>query len=246
MTANNNNERLKKNCVVVMPCYNSGGRVRSAAQNALAHVERVVVVDDGCTDDSMASLADLPLQTVRFSRNRGKGHALIAGVRAALEMAEVQVIALMDADGQHDANALPGLFDRFKEEAADLVIGARQFDKRQVPWRSRFGNRVTVWVMAKLCGRRLPDTQCGFRLLSPRFARAFVAHVPGGRYETEMRMLLLAIQRDYRIVSAPIATLYEPGNPSSHFRKFQDSLRVYTALIQQLFARKKWEEDGDV
>ncbi len=236
---NEQKRMLKENAVVVIPCYNSGDRVRGAVMGALTHVARVVVVDDGCTDGSMDALVDMPVEIVCFPHNRGKGHALIAGIRTALALPDVAVIALMDADGQHDAAELPGLFAYFLGEDADLLIGARRFEGATVPWRSRFGNQVTAWVMARLCGRRLPDTQCGFRLLSPVFARHFVEHTPGGRYETEMRMLLLAIQQGFRIASAPIATLYEPGNPTSHFRKVRDSLLVYWALTQMLFLRKR-------
>ncbi len=230
-------DTLKKNTVVVIPCYNSGNRAHDAVLGALARVERVIVVDDGSADGCMETIVDMPAQTIRFPRNRGKGHALIAGIRAALELPDVMAIALMDADGQHDPAELPGLFAQFQAAEADLLIGARRFDEETTPWRSRFGNRVTIGVMWLLCGRRLPDTQCGFRLLSPQFARHFVERIPGGRYETEMRMLLLALKGGFHIVSAPIATLYEPGNPTSHFRKVRDSMRVYWALAQMALVR---------
>ncbi len=233
----NDNHTLRKDAVVVIPCFNAGYRLKGAVENALAQVEHVIIVDDGSTDGCMDAVAGLPVQTIVFQKNRGKGHALIEGIRKALESEGTEVVALMDADGQHDAAELPGLYQRFWSEGADLLIGARTFDRERVPWRSRFGNKVTVWVMGVLCGRRLPDTQCGFRLLSPRFARQFVDKVPGGRYETEMRMLLLAIREGFHIVSTPIATLYEPGNVSSHFRKIRDSFRIYWALMQNVFFR---------
>ncbi len=223
---------LRKNTVVIIPCFNAGNRLKGAVENALAQVNRVIVVDDGSTDGCMEAIAGLPVQLITFKNNRGKGHALIAGIRTALEAEGAGVVALMDADGQHDAAELPGLYQCFQSENADLVIGARTFDREQVPWRSRFGNKVTAWVMGILCGRHLPDTQCGYRLLSLRFAQRFVDKVPGGRYETEMRMLLLAISEGFNIVSTPIATLYEPGNVSSHFRKIRDSFRIYWALLQ--------------
>lgn len=230
-------ESLRKNVVVVIPCFNAGNRLAGAVQGALAQVDRVIVVDDGSTDGCLEGVKGMHVQTLTFPENRGKGHALIAGIRAALELQDVTVIALMDADGQHDATELSGLFAGFKSESADMVIGTRCFDKQQVPWRSRFGNKMTVWVMGVLCGRRLPDTQCGFRLLSPRFARTFVDKIPGGRYETEMRMLLLAIREGLNIASAPIATLYEPGNPTSHFHKVRDSFRIYRVLMQNVLFR---------
>ena len=242
MTRTENNikqKSLQKNVVVVIPCFNAGNRLGGAVQGALAQVERVIVVDDGSPDRFMEGIKGMTVQTVTFDEKRGKGHALIVGIRAALELQDVAVIALMDADGQHDATELPGLYQCFQSEQADLVIGTRCFDRQQVPWRSRFGNQMTVWVMDILCGRHLPDTQCGFRLLSPRFARTFVERIPGGRYETEMRMLLLAIREGFHIVSSPVATLYEPGNPSSHFRKVRDSFSIYWALLQNVLSHER-------
>ena len=219
--------------VVVIPCFNAGDRVRAVVAAVRSQVARVILVDDGSTDGGADQATDLA-QVLRFERNRGKGHALIAGIEQALNMPDLRVIALMDADGQHDAGALPGLYDAFLHEQADLLVGARRFDRRQAPWASRIGNKTTAWITARMFGCDLPDTQSGFRLLSPRFARAFVNTVPGGRYETEMRMLVMAIRGDYKIASAPIATIYEAGNANSHFRKIRDSLRVYVALLQEM------------
>ncbi len=223
---------LKHNAAVVIPCYNAGARVSAAAAGALAHVDAVIVVDDGCTDGCIAPLETMPVQLLRFEHNRGKGHALIAGIAQASLLPHLEAIILMDADGQHDPCELPALYAAYRREGADLVIGARCFDQGRIPWRSRFGNKATAMVTAWLFRRRLPDTQSGYRVLSPAFARAFVARATGGRYETEMEMLLLAIFDKVKIVSVPIAAIYEPGNRSSHFRKFRDSARIYAALAR--------------
>ncbi len=225
---------LKSRVVAVIPCYNAGARVRSALKNVLEGVDRVILVDDGSTDGGTAGLEALPIIRITFPRNRGKGHALIAGIRHALSLPDMDAIALLDADGQHDPKDLPLLVSSFLDQQADLVVGARRLDKDQTPWRSRFGNQITARLAGRLFHCPLSDTQCGYRLLSPRFAASFVNAVPGGRYETEMLMILFAIQGGYKLLSTPVATLYEPGNKSSHFRKIRDSLRIYAALWRVL------------
>lgn len=230
--------KLSRDAVVVIPCYNTGDRVEQVTAAVREYVERVIVVDDGSTDGCAANLDDVA-QVIRFTRNRGKGHALIAGIKEALSLPDAGVIILMDADGQHDPHELPGLFSAFEREQPDLLIGARRFDGRLVPWPSRFGNRVTAWLTTRVFGRRLPDTQSGLRLLAPGFAHVFVEQTPGGRYETEMRMLLLALRGNFKLAFAPITTIYEAGNTASHFRKIRDSIRVYLALIQDLFRKSR-------
>jgi len=228
---------LYTSAAVVIPCYNAGHRVRGVAGHALNMVERVILVDDGSTDGSAESLSNLPVNVVRFKRNRGKGAALLAGFKAALDCAAVACVIVVDADGQHDPLEIPRLHQAFKEHNADLVIGARTFDPALVPWRSRFGNRLTVAVTRWLFNQYLPDTQSGFRLLSRPFAESVLATVAEGRYETEMAIIVKAIRERRTIVSVSIRTIYEAGNVSSHFRKVRDSLRIYRVLFQAALHR---------
>lgn len=224
--------RLPDDLVAVVPCYNAGTRVQGVIQGLLPLVESVVVVDDGSTDGCIEPLRDLPLRLVSFPENRGKGFALKAGYLEALADPKVECVAVLDADGQHDPAELPRLYEAFHAEEADLVIGSRCFDGADVPWPNRFGNRLTVHLTRWLLGRHLPDTQSGYRLLSRRFLEAVLPEVAGGRYEFEMQLLGKAILGDYRLCPVPIKTIYERGNPSSHFRKVVDSWRVFRTLLR--------------
>jgi glycosyltransferase involved in cell wall biosynthesis len=202
-------------------------------------------VDDGSTggagEDAAAPFADgVRVQLIRFPQNRGKGHALLAGFRTLLEMPALNCMAVLDADGQHDPRELPRLHQRFEYKHADLLIGARTFDGPRVPWASVFGNKATRWVTHTWLGWDLPDTQSGYRLHSRRLIEAIVSEVQGGRYETEMEILVMALAGDYRVASEPIRTIYEAGNPTSHFRKLSDSLRIYCRLYR---AVRRWRRE---
>jgi glycosyltransferase involved in cell wall biosynthesis len=222
---------------VIIPCYNAGHRIRPVAEAALLQSPRVLVVDDGSTDGCIDSLNDLPVQVLTLPENRGKGHALLAGFRKILADPAVAAICMLDADGQHDPAEIPRLAAPVLAGEAAFVIGVREFGGSHVPLRSRFGNRVTAWVTRLLLRRRLPDTQCGFRVLSRSFALRVLDTVAGGRYETEMAMIIRAVRDGVPIDSVPIQTRYEPGNASSHFRKFQDSFRIYRRLLAAVLAR---------
>jgi glycosyltransferase involved in cell wall biosynthesis len=223
---------LPHDLTAIVPCYNAGDRLRPVAEGILARLSRLIIVDDGCTDHSIDSLRDLPVDILALTPNRGKGHALLAGLRRGLEDPDCAALCLLDADGQHNPAEIPRLYDAFRDSGADLVIGARVFNGGHIPWRSRFGNKITILATALLLRHRLPDTQCGFRLLSRSFAERVVAAIEGGRYETEMAIIALAIRERREIVSVPISTIYEEGNVCSHFRKFQDSYRIYARLFR--------------
>jgi|LSQX01.1.fsa_nt_gb glycosyltransferase involved in cell wall biosynthesis len=226
---------MSEKTVVIIPCYNAGPRLEKVLDELHVFTGPVIVVDDGSTDGGTDFLKERDIQTVVFPENRGKGHALLAGLRAALALEMVERILLMDADGQHDPAEIEGLLAASEKEEADLLVGARQIDRKSMPLRSHFGNMVTAWISAHIFRCPLPDTQCGFRVLSRDFAEQFAAYSQGGRYETEMEMILFALRQGSRLASAPVATVYEPGNRSSHFRKIQDSFRIYRTLLRAWF-----------
>jgi len=223
---------LSPDITAIVPCFNAGDRVRPVAEGILRQLPSLIVVDDGSTDGAIDAMHDLPLDILRLNPNRGKGHALLAGIRRALENPDCACICLLDADGQHNPTEIPRLYEAFKNTGADLVIGTRVFSGGHIPLRSRFGNKVTIFATALLLRHRLPDTQCGFRLLSRNFAERVLDVIEGGRYETEMAIIALAIRERRRIESVPISTIYEAGNASSHFRKFHDSYRIYARLFR--------------
>jgi len=224
---------------IVIPCYNAGNAVVSVVAQTVAAASRVIVVDDGSTDGCTAQLPSMPVTMIVFPTNRGKGFALLEGFRTALAMPDVEAAVVLDADGQHDPSEIPALCEKWRETGADLVIGARTFDRRLVPFWSWFGNMATVRVMAWLFGIQLPDTQSGFRLHSRRFLESIVETIPGGRYETEMAIVLKALREGYAVATTPIRTVYETGNPTSHFRRLRDSMRVYRTLASAWFRRMR-------
>ena len=66
---------------VVMPTYNNGGTLRDVVERVLTFCNDVIVVNDGCTDDSASILASFgeKITVVDYGRNRGKGYALKKG-----------------------------------------------------------------------------------------------------------------------------------------------------------------------
>jgi glycosyltransferase involved in cell wall biosynthesis len=229
---------LRADMVAIVPCYNAGPLVKPVVTKLIEMLDHVIVVDDGSTDGATQELEELPITLLKHDVNRGKGHALLTGYQEALKIPNAVAICVLDADGQHDPDELPALFDAFLQKDADLVIGSRVFTGGHVPWRSRFGNQLTATITAILLGKRFPDTQSGYRMLSRPYAAAVVENVPGGRYETEMEIFVKAVCGKWRVVPVPIKTIYESGNVSSHFNKYRDSFLVYFRLLQAILRHR--------
>lgn len=239
MANGDNGESMRQRLAAVVPCYNAGDRVGPVVRSLLAQLEHVVVVDDGSTDGATAPLQALGASVIQFPENKGKGVAMLAGFRAALAAEDVTGVVIVDADGQHDTGELARLWETFVREDADLAIGTRTFDGKHVPLRSKVGNKFTALTTRILIGAAIPDTQSGFRIHSRRFLEDIVKTIRGGRYETEMEILVNAARGRYKIAAAPIRTIYETGNASSHFNKYRDSWRVIRKLFAAALKRKK-------
>jgi glycosyltransferase involved in cell wall biosynthesis len=224
-------QKLSKSLAVIVPTYNAGGLVKDVVNALEDYVHTVWVVNDGSTDGCTDDLKSDVTRVLDLPENHGKGYALVQGYRKALEDDSIQCVAVLDADGQHDARDLPRLYETYLREEADFLIGSRDFVMGYVPLRSRIGNQVTLVVSGLMLGAWLKDTQSGFRLVSRKYLEEVLPTITGGRYETEMEMIAKAVHGDFKVASEPIRTIYDEGNKSSHFHVVRDSFLIYTKLI---------------
>ncbi|HQH52746.1 MAG TPA: glycosyltransferase family 2 protein [Candidatus Hydrogenedentes bacterium] len=228
---------MRAHLAAVVPCYNAGRRVRAVVEGLMELLDHVYVVDDGSTDGSARSVDGLCATVVTFSENRGKGFAMLAGFETALKEPGIRAVAILDADGQHNPSELPHLYRAFLEHEADLVVGTRTFTRGEIPLASWFGNSLTAFLTKLLLGQTITDTQSGYRIHSRRFLEDVLKTILGGRYETEMAILIKAAREDYTLVAEPIQTIYEEGNRSSHFNKIRDSFRIYRTFFRTALKR---------
>ena len=100
-----------------------------------------------------------------------------------------------------------------------------------VPLRSRLGNDVTALLFRGTTGWRLRDTRTDLRGY-PAGGYDWLLEVAGSRYEYELSALLRARELGLEVEEIGIATVYEPGNASSHLRPLRDSARIYAAPLR--------------
>jgi glycosyltransferase involved in cell wall biosynthesis len=129
-------------CDLVLPCRDEG----PALEELLPRVPdayRVIVVDNGSTDDT-AAVARRHGATVVTEGRPGYG----AAVHAGLEAATAEYVAFMDGDGSFDPAELARLLDDVREGRADLAVGRRRPASSGVwPWHARVGNALVVaWL----------------------------------------------------------------------------------------------------
>ena len=196
---------------------------------------RIIVVDDGSHPDRkgyFAKAREQGAEVLEHAVNLGKGRALKTAFNHILNTYGLSAQAVCaDADGQHRLPDVIAVADRLAAEPDQLVMGCRNFDGEGIPFRSRFGNKLTRFVFRLLCGVRVSDTQTGLRGLSGGTMEKFL-HSRGERFEFEMNMLIDARDHDVDIVEVPISTVYIAENETSHFNPLRDSARIYSVFLK--------------
>jgi len=197
--------------------------------------QMIVVVDDGSgaeCESIFREVAGLPrVEVVRHAVNLGKGAALKSGINLALcRFPDLSGVVTVDADGQHDPEDVRRVAASFRAQPQSLVLGVRDFGG-DIPLRSKLGNRITRQVLHAAVGQKVVDSQTGLRAV-PRELLPGLLRVSASGYEFELEMLIAAKHMGLRVVEQPIRTIYQPGNPSSHFRPIRDSMRIYFLLLR--------------
>ena len=180
-------------------------------RGAIVHLP-VLVVDDGSKDATAAEGEEAGADLVIQRPNQGKGAALRAGFRWALERGFDAVVTL-DGDGQHDPGSIPAFLAARTVAGDALVIGCRDF--RRMPLVRRAANSLGGRAFSWAVGRDIPDNQSGYRLIDRRLMVALLASRETG-FAFEVEMITTCIRGGWPMAWVPIHTIY--GDEPSHIR----------------------------
>ena len=219
-------ERLSAlKCAVIITTYNNAGTIATVIADVKEYSSDVIVVNDGCTDNTAEILAGIEdIRVIDYGKNKGKGYALKLGLKRAYEWGYDYAITI-DADGQHYADDIPVFIDRIEEEPNSLLVGARNLAADNMPSKNTFANKFSNFWYRVETGNRLTDTQSGYRLypLKPLQNIRLLTR----RYEFEVEIIVRAAWRGINVENVPIKVYYPPVEERvSHFRPFKDFTRI--------------------
>ena len=216
-----------KYCVII-PVYNSKNHIADVINSVLHYADNLIVVNDGSTDGTVEILNAPTMQNkfelVSIAKNMGKGYALRQGFHRALQLGFTHAVTL-DADGQHLAGDIPLVMQKAIENPEGLIIGSRKFNNPNMPRANIFANKFSIFWFMVQTGRKLPDTQTGFRVYPLR--KIETIRLFTNRYETELELLVRSAWRNIPLIPQTINVYYPPKNERiSHFRHFRDFFRI--------------------
>lgn len=217
------------NPVALVPVYNHAATVGAVVQALHDLALPVILIDDGSDAECAATLDALarsPKTTLlRLPMNGGKGTAVIAGLREAHAEGYSHALQL-DADGQHDASALPEFIAAMRETPQAVIVGFPRYDA-SVPAGRLLGRYVThVWVWINTLSRRIRDSMCGMRIYPLATTLPVLDSMPQqSRMEFDTEILVRLDWAGAPIRNLPILVRYPPDGVS-HFRLWQDNARI--------------------
>ena len=206
----------------LMPTYNNGGTLRDVVERVLTFCADVIVVNDGCTDDSAEILASFGdrIIVVDYGQNRGKGYALKQGFKKAKQMGFDYALTI-DSDGQHFPEDIPLFVEALEQHPGALIVGSRNLNQENMPGGNTFANKFSNFWFKVQTGIDLPDTQTGYRLYPLRS----LPHILSARYEAELSLLVFSAWRGIDLVPIKVNVFY-PEDRVTHFRPFWDFFRI--------------------
>lgn len=219
-----------KDTVILIPVYDPNENIMKTFIKELEkEFTNIVFVNDGCSSNHDKFMNNLSKKypVIKHNINLGKGRGLKNGINYILnEYPNLKCIVTADCDGQHSVKDIKRCMEVCLKNQDSLVLGVRDFDNPNVPFKSKYGNKITRNILYVLTGIKISDTQTGLRAMSLDVAKELV-DVQGERYEYETNVLIATKEKNITIKEVIIDTIYINNNETSHFNPVKDSLRIY-------------------
>lgn len=222
---------------MIIPAYNEQKSIGQVIEQTV-HVMKsmrvpyeIIVVDDGSTDTTTRKAFAHKVTVVTYPKNRGKGYAL----RKGFQQAQGEFIVTIDSDGSHRPEEIPGLLTPLFS-GTDIVAGSRFMSKARdfTTGINRVGNFLFNTAIAALTGRRVTDSQTGFRALKKGVIDKMNLDSTG--FEIESEITVKGLKNGFKFQEKPI-TCKKRRYDISRLKILRDGQRIIKTIIKANFAK---------
>lgn len=226
------------NVVVILPSLEPDHNLKQLVNNLIElNFKHIIIVNDGSGSEYNKYFDDLKKHTechvVTHEHNKGKGEALktaFSYYQQNFDSNKFHGVVTADADGQHLAIDIKKCAEALVEKSDALILGVRNFNLENIPFKSKIGNITTSKIMNLLFGEKIIDTQTGLRAISNQNIEIF-KNDKGSRFEYEINMLITALNQNIEIKQIEIQTIYYENNRQTHFDAIKDSFKIYRVIL---------------
>ena len=152
--------------IVCIPAYNEETKIKDVIKKSLPYVDKVVVCDDGSTDDTAVLAKKAGAVVIYHEKNLGYG-AAISTLFDYCRKNNAEIMVTLDGDGQHNPDQIPDLINVILKHKVDVVIGSRSLrDDKDLPSYRRAGIKIITSTINSATNLKVTDSQSGFRAYS--------------------------------------------------------------------------------
>jgi glycosyltransferase involved in cell wall biosynthesis len=206
---------------LIIPAYNEEKGVPLVIEEYLDKVDEIIVVDDGSTDKTFEVAKKYDVKLYKHETNKGK----VAALRTGVEHATCDIIIFTDADFTYPAKYVLDFIKEI-EKGADLVLGARIENIKNMPLLNKIGNHIFSFLATYIGCITVTDSQTGYRAFKREMFDKL--HVNAKSLEFETKMTVRAAKLGYKIVEIPIE--YRERVGKSKLRPIRDGIKMFFAL----------------
>ncbi|MFH0839740.1 MAG: glycosyltransferase family 2 protein [Candidatus Omnitrophota bacterium] len=218
---------------ILIPAYNESEHMGDLVRKLRSVGFTPIVIDDGSKDNTAEKAKEAGAKVIKHEKNLGKGEALKTGFAEAVKD-DYDAVVIMDGDAQHSPDDIERLVKTAEKNPGAMIIGNRMGNARNMPFARKLTNRFMSLLVSGICRQRIPDSQCGFRLIREDLLKHL--RIDSSRFEVESEILIKASARGVKIISVSIETLY--GRESSQINPFWDTCRFIYFLLKLALNRK--------
>jgi glycosyltransferase involved in cell wall biosynthesis len=227
--------------LVLIPSYNPGPKVFSTVRAALDQWSPVWVVVDGSSDGSKERLlgmtaAEPGLRVLILPENRGKGAAVLHGIREAM-LAGFTHALTMDSDGQHPAERIPAFMQASLAQPNAMVLGCPVFDSSAPSLRVKGRKISNWWANLETLWSGIGDSLYGFRVYPLAALERVMRHqLWMRRFDFDVEAVVRLCWRGVRPLNLPASVRYFRADEGgvSHFNYWRDNV-LLTWMHARLF-----------
>ncbi len=192
---------------IIIPAWNEEERIAVVLEQLCALDYKIIVVDDGSSDQTYKIASSYPVTLLRHKINRIQGAALQTGNDYALARG-ADIIVHFDADGQFLVDEIKDVVQPILDNQADIVFGSRFLDKKsEIPWlKEKIYFPIGRIINRVLFGIKSSDPQSGFRAMTGQTARKIRIEQDDFSHCTEI--MAKAFEYKLRIKEVPITVVY--------------------------------------
>jgi dolichyl-phosphate beta-glucosyltransferase len=229
---------------LVVPVYNGADRLPASLQElraylcALTYSWELILVDDCSNADTRKVLDEFAesmpnVRLIRNEENRGKGHAVTRGMRAAVGKYRV----FTDADLAYPATEVGKILADL-EAGADVAIACRVLaESRYLMSPTFFSYLYTRHVMSRVFNAmvrwtlipRVLDTQAGLKGFTARAAETVFPRITIPRFGFDVEALFIARKHALTLAQTPVYFRYDEEPTTVRF--MEDAFRMMRDLL---------------